>query len=336
MGINIRPHTSSLHLPVYSGNNTYHISNMRLKRLLSNDKEEALYMGLWDRFCEFFREDKKAPVIEALYDFLHNSKFYNDKSLSYTPTEEVRYCPSAVTDYNNRCLMFERLRELTISGKEHCLQRKVTFSDNVMYTQFRINGLCIGSNKICEIPRTGKNGLDLRGFNFSWADLSGNVLKSVNLQNVNLSHSILINTVLDDADLSNTCLDYANMRSTEMPGVNLSGARLFRAKIINAQLILANLNNAILELAEIRDTNFYNADFSDIQLFAASLSRGNCFEGVKFRDMGLEIFSDRCLKTDGGSRCLSDYDKACYLTNPQIKLMNPTTIFRNKNKLRSV
>ncbi|EIB2566142.1 pathogenicity island 1 protein SopD2, partial [Salmonella enterica] len=37
----------------------YEINTSRLARLMSPDKEEALYMGVWDRFKEYFRTHKK-------------------------------------------------------------------------------------------------------------------------------------------------------------------------------------------------------------------------------------------------------------------------------------
>ncbi|TXC44453.1 hypothetical protein DP140_26840, partial [Salmonella enterica subsp. enterica serovar Weltevreden] len=39
--------------------------------LMSPDKEEALYMGVWDRFKDCFRTHKKQEVLEVLYTLIH-------------------------------------------------------------------------------------------------------------------------------------------------------------------------------------------------------------------------------------------------------------------------
>ncbi|MDI8746384.1 hypothetical protein MJM83_33140, partial [Salmonella enterica subsp. enterica serovar Montevideo] len=36
-----------------------------------SDKEEALYMGVWDRFKDCFRTHKKREVLEVLYTLIH-------------------------------------------------------------------------------------------------------------------------------------------------------------------------------------------------------------------------------------------------------------------------
>lgn len=41
------------------GDRRYEVNHTRIARLLSSDKKEALYMGLWDRFKELFRTHKK-------------------------------------------------------------------------------------------------------------------------------------------------------------------------------------------------------------------------------------------------------------------------------------
>lgn len=64
MSISIKiPHSDSL----------YQISETRTERLLSGDKKQATYMGLWDKFKDYFRSEKKAEVMERLYDFIHST-----------------------------------------------------------------------------------------------------------------------------------------------------------------------------------------------------------------------------------------------------------------------
>ncbi|EBN1281107.1 type III secretion system effector SopD2 [Salmonella enterica] len=53
------------------GDRRYEVNHTRIARLLSSDKKEALYMGLWDRFKELFRTHKKKEALEALHTLIH-------------------------------------------------------------------------------------------------------------------------------------------------------------------------------------------------------------------------------------------------------------------------
>lgn len=60
-------------LQVSMHNSTYTLSDSRVQRMFTADnKKEATYMGLWDRFKDLFRSDKKSEVLSHLYDFLHS------------------------------------------------------------------------------------------------------------------------------------------------------------------------------------------------------------------------------------------------------------------------
>lgn len=43
----------------FGNRHNYEINHSRLARLMSPDKEEALYMGVWDRFKDCFRTQQK-------------------------------------------------------------------------------------------------------------------------------------------------------------------------------------------------------------------------------------------------------------------------------------
>lgn len=43
----------------FGNRHNYEVNTSRLTRLMSPDKEEALYMGVWDRFKDCFRTHKK-------------------------------------------------------------------------------------------------------------------------------------------------------------------------------------------------------------------------------------------------------------------------------------
>ncbi|EEJ7564655.1 type III secretion system effector SopD2 [Salmonella enterica subsp. salamae] len=60
----------------------YEINHSRLVRLMSSDKEEALYMGVWDRFKDCFRTHKKKEVLEVLYTLIHGCERENQAELN--------------------------------------------------------------------------------------------------------------------------------------------------------------------------------------------------------------------------------------------------------------
>ncbi|EAU5289084.1 type III secretion system effector SopD2 [Salmonella enterica] len=60
----------------------YEVNHSRLVRLMSPDKEEALYMGPWDRCKEYFRTHKKKEALEVLYTLIHGCERENQAELN--------------------------------------------------------------------------------------------------------------------------------------------------------------------------------------------------------------------------------------------------------------
>ncbi|EAU0670663.1 type III secretion system effector SopD2 [Salmonella enterica] len=60
----------------------YEVNTSRLVRLMSPDKEEALYMGPWDRCKEYFRTHKKKEALEVLYTLIHGCERENQAELN--------------------------------------------------------------------------------------------------------------------------------------------------------------------------------------------------------------------------------------------------------------
>jgi Tol biopolymer transport system component len=93
------------------------------------------------------------------------------------------------------------------------------------------------------------NGVDLRGTDFSNANLSGAQWSSVNLSGVNLSNANLsgaslyaanlTDTDLSGANLSGAIVEVADFRGANLSGADLSGAYLLSAKVTDAQLAQA-------------------------------------------------------------------------------------------------
>ncbi|HII0646081.1 TPA: type III secretion system effector SopD2 [Salmonella enterica subsp. enterica serovar Yopougon] len=55
----------------FGNHHHYEINRSRLVRLMNSDKEQALYMGVWDRFKDNFRTQKKQDALEVLYTLIH-------------------------------------------------------------------------------------------------------------------------------------------------------------------------------------------------------------------------------------------------------------------------
>lgn len=53
-------------------NKTYSLNESRFARMINSDnKSDAIYMGVWDTFKDFFRSEKKSEILSTLYDLLH-------------------------------------------------------------------------------------------------------------------------------------------------------------------------------------------------------------------------------------------------------------------------
>ncbi|EBJ5995232.1 type III secretion system effector SopD2, partial [Salmonella enterica] len=60
----------------------YEVNHSRIARLMSSDKQEALYMGVWDRFKDHFRTQKKQEVLEVLHTLIHGCERENQAGLN--------------------------------------------------------------------------------------------------------------------------------------------------------------------------------------------------------------------------------------------------------------
>lgn len=47
------------------------LNDSRVKRMMSGNHDTAVHMGLWDRFKDWFRIEKKAEALENLYKLLY-------------------------------------------------------------------------------------------------------------------------------------------------------------------------------------------------------------------------------------------------------------------------
>lgn len=106
----------------------YEIDETRVERLLSGDKKYATYMGLWDRFKDYFRSEKKAEAIERLYDFIHS----DDISLQ---EENKNNDPFPKTIW-----FFEKLKSLTNDNNKESFHTEINPYEGIDFY--------IGSHKV--------------------------------------------------------------------------------------------------------------------------------------------------------------------------------------------
>jgi uncharacterized protein YjbI with pentapeptide repeats len=96
---------------------------------------------------------------------------------------------------------------------------------------------------------------DLRGTDFSYANLNNVDIISTNLNGINLSGASLLASHLSYSNLSN-----ANLSDVNMMGADLSDANLSNANLSNANLAKANFSNADLSNANLSNAATWDWD----------------------------------------------------------------------------
>lgn len=123
----------------FGTHNNYSIDLNRANKLMSSDIKEATHMGLWDKFKDLFRTEKKSDVLNELYNLLHS-----DNKTNFGP----------ITAFN-------KLSELAGEGNKNKFQIKL--DNNCKDIVFSIDG-----EKICtkDYIDTLKNSYFENGENF--------------------------------------------------------------------------------------------------------------------------------------------------------------------------
>lgn len=228
------------------------LNDSRVKRMMSGNHDTAVHMGLWDRFKDWFRIEKKAEALENLYKLLYP-----------TPEDtEVSGLPGAVDNnegkkYTSSLYAFRKLKAL-ISDQSVSKSVNWTISldvNNCLKTTFHFGNMVIEHQAI-QLSSTGERpdlrGADLRGANLSGASLLGASLSGASLRGTNLSFARLHGADLRDASLYST-----DLRSADLCDADLRSADLSFADLHNARLHGANLRNTNMHCVRL-----YGADLS--------------------------------------------------------------------------
>lgn len=125
--------------------------------------------------------------------------------------------------------------------------------------------------------------LDLRKFSFEFCDLSGSNLSGSDLEKVNLSRTICINTIFRSSNLSD-----ANFRNSLIKNANFSKAKL---------------RNIILERSIVKDVFIYKAKN------IPDLFTNNAYDDIEIRNKILKIVKDKC----GGELSFDEQNKEYFI-----------------------
>ena len=118
---------------------------------------------------------------------------------------------------------------------------------------------------------------DLRGIDFSRAELFGGKFENADLSGADFSHSTTVTPLghatirLTGADLRGANLTEANFRSASLSAANLDGANLQRAYLGSAFMLNASLRGTDLTEADLSNANLLGADLTDARLYGANL-----------------------------------------------------------------
>ena len=132
---------------------------------------------------------------------------------------------------------------------------------------------------------------DLRGVNFSSANLHVVDLNIADLQKADLSNANLIEADFRGANLVSVNLCNANLMEADLSGANLDSAYLCRtyldkAKLTGANLRQADLREANFRMAYLNEANLSITDFRQANLFGANLRKADLY-GADLREADL-------------------------------------------------
>jgi uncharacterized protein YjbI with pentapeptide repeats len=143
-----------------------------------------------------------------------------------------------------------------------------------------------GSCVSCDLNQGNFKGIDLKGVDLRYANLSGTILSNTNLSGADLSGANLSNTNLSGTILSNTNLSGADLSGVNLSNTNLSGTILSNTNLSGADLSGANLSNTNLSGTILSNTNLSGADLSGVDLRNKDLTGSN-LTGVDLRHIDL-------------------------------------------------
>ena len=113
-------------------------------------------------------------------------------------------------------------------------------------------------------------------------DLHGAKLRFGKFLNLNLSHVLLSNADLANAEFRSTVLDNAdlneaNLENSRISQTNLNNAKLDCARLNFVEMIYSNLSNANLSRASLDQSNLINSSFINVSLSEADVKKARLY-----------------------------------------------------------
>ncbi|EJP7814188.1 hypothetical protein NY904_004545, partial [Escherichia coli] len=150
----------NLHL----NNRNIPLSESRVSRMLTGNRDDALYMGFWDKFCDFFRTNgnKKAEILEYVWDFLNVNN-------SQASPEDIAETDEVKNQLNRSVRLFNKLKELADQNSKH-LFRLYGNTCNLGHQSIQVFQFCIGDTELKTLSFTSPQNEDnkhvITGHNF--------------------------------------------------------------------------------------------------------------------------------------------------------------------------
>ncbi|HBA2641037.1 TPA: hypothetical protein J6M74_004529 [Escherichia coli] len=245
------------------------LNESRIKRMLSGDREQALYMGFWDKFGDFFRGiggHKKAEVLEYVWNLLNTDQTTPENSVQ-TEGDKLK---RSVHIFNN-------LKELADSAHKDLF---VIYMINDIYdvskmkVDFTIDGTSLKTQFISQEDIDMKN---VNVGNFS--------MKGADLRQVNLDGAVSINLeALRDAILPSNFLQRIPEDLSERYNI-----RFANEVVVNNKQI----KNELLNETTGAGTRTAEAIPSEQLVEAGDLSEEPAYQELKVKDDGYCFF--RCV-----------------------------------------
>ncbi len=99
--------------------NGYDLNYSRVSHLLSGNRYEATYMGLWDKFKDLFRTEKKEHALQTLFDIL-----YRDRAVCHG----IEQSDTSANGWYGIISVFEKLK--SYAGEAHKERFHTEFDTN--------------------------------------------------------------------------------------------------------------------------------------------------------------------------------------------------------------
>jgi uncharacterized protein YjbI with pentapeptide repeats len=205
--------------------------------------------------------------------------------------KEIRYLQRDVLEFIHYAQAFNVVSDtkknqfiatMTTSLAEYVATRNDVLSVTIIDTNEKIE------SKRCSVIRPGANlsgcdlyGVifqkDLRGINFTNANLKGADLQGADLSGADMRRAYLKSALLNEANLTNANLAFAKLIRTEITNADLTNVNFFRATLYRSDFTNSDLTNvdfrySVLSYAILANTNLKGANFENSGTWATNLN----------------------------------------------------------------